>query len=89
VACKTGLPYLQFALMSRSSKLKMEAVVSSIMSVNFYYATRLHVPEDTTLHSHRHENIASQQRKLFCSTQPWVLQVIIPHTRDSAILSLS
>jgi hypothetical protein len=81
--------YLQLVLMAHSSYLKMEAVGSSITSVNFCHATRLRIPEDTTLHGHRHESIASQQRKLFCTRQLRLLQVIVPDSRESAIPSLS
>jgi hypothetical protein len=42
-----------------SSTLKMEATCSSEMSVDFYRTTRIYVPEDTTLHNHRCENLKS------------------------------
>jgi hypothetical protein len=39
------------------STLKMEAMCSSETSVNFYQATRHRIPEDTSVHSHRCENL--------------------------------
>jgi hypothetical protein len=35
----------------------MEAVHSSETSAKFYQTTRRHIPEDSTLHSHRRENL--------------------------------
>jgi hypothetical protein len=37
--------------------LKIETVLSSEMSVDFYPASRHHIPEDSTFHSHRCENL--------------------------------
>jgi hypothetical protein len=39
--------------------LKMEAVRSSKMSMNFYQTTRCYILEDITLHSHHFENFIS------------------------------
>jgi hypothetical protein len=35
--------------------MKMEAVRSSEIPVNFYKTTRYHIPDDNTLHCHSHE----------------------------------
>jgi hypothetical protein len=42
-----------------SSTLKMEAVLSSEISVNFYHVIRRHIPEDSTLGNHNRENLKS------------------------------
>jgi hypothetical protein len=42
-----------------SSTLKMEAICSSETSVETQRNTRCHIPEDDTLHNHRHENLKS------------------------------
>jgi hypothetical protein len=39
--------------------LMMEAVRTSETSVNFNVATRLYIPEDSKLHTHRRENLKS------------------------------
>jgi hypothetical protein len=44
---------------SRNKALKMEAICSSETSVDFRRTTRRYVPEDSTLHNHRCENIRS------------------------------
>jgi hypothetical protein len=43
--------------MTYSSTLKMEAICSSEMSVDFQRATRRYIPEDRNLHNHRRENL--------------------------------
>jgi hypothetical protein len=50
-----------FTLVSCSaySALKLEAICSSEMSVDFQRATRRYIPEDRTSHSHRCENLNS------------------------------
>jgi hypothetical protein len=40
-----------------SSTLKMKAIRSSEMSVDFYRTTQAYIPEDSTLHSHLCENL--------------------------------
>jgi hypothetical protein len=47
---KCGSFYLVIICLTYSSILKMKAVHSSEMSVNFYLTTRCHIPEDRTLH---------------------------------------
>jgi hypothetical protein len=42
-----------------SSTLKMEATRSYEQSVNFYQTTWRHIPEDSTLHKHRRQNLKS------------------------------
>jgi hypothetical protein len=51
-----------------SSTLKMETVHE--ISVNFYWATLCHIPEDGTLHSHHHDNLRSNQGVL-CLEVVW------------------
>jgi hypothetical protein len=46
---------LLVAFLAYFSTLKMDAIFSSEMSVNFYYTTGRHIPEDSILHSHRPE----------------------------------
>jgi hypothetical protein len=41
------------------STLKMEAIYSSETSVDFQRTTRRYIPEDSTLHNHRSENLKS------------------------------
>jgi hypothetical protein len=41
--------------------VKMEAVHSSEMSVNFSQTTWLRIPADNTLHRHRHGDLTSSQ----------------------------
>jgi hypothetical protein len=51
---------LAFTLVSSSayaSALKMEAIYSSESSVDFQRATLSYIPEDSTLHNHRCENL--------------------------------
>jgi hypothetical protein len=43
--------------LTHSLTLKMETENSSETSVNFYRTIWRHVPQDSTLHSHSHENI--------------------------------
>jgi hypothetical protein len=45
--------------LSISSTFKVETVRSSKISVNVYQTTRRHIPEDSTLHAHRCENLRS------------------------------
>jgi hypothetical protein len=40
--------------------LVMEAVRTSEMSVNIYLTTRQYIPEDSELHTRRHENLKSR-----------------------------
>jgi hypothetical protein len=42
-----------------SSTLKIEAICSSETSVDFQQTTRRYIPEDSTLHNHRCENLKS------------------------------
>jgi hypothetical protein len=42
-----------------SSTLKMEAICSSEMSVDIQRTTRRYIPEGSTLHNHRCENLKS------------------------------
>jgi hypothetical protein len=42
-----------------SSTLKLVAVRSSKISMNFYQTIRRYIPEDSTLHSHRYANLKS------------------------------
>jgi glycyl-tRNA synthetase alpha subunit len=44
--------------------LMMEAVSTSETSVNFYQTTRGNIPEDSHLHTHRHQNLKSHQVRL-------------------------
>jgi hypothetical protein len=47
------------ACLTYSSNLKMEAVFSSEMSVNFYHTAWRHIPENATLRSHHSETLKS------------------------------
>jgi hypothetical protein len=49
-----------------SPTLKMEAICSSEMSVNFQRTTRRYIPEDSTLHNHCCENLKSYRGILYC-----------------------
>jgi hypothetical protein len=46
-----------FACTTCSSMLSIKAICSSETSVNCHQASRRHIPEDHTLHSHRRENL--------------------------------
>jgi hypothetical protein len=39
--------------------LKIEAIRSSETLVNFYWTTRRHIPENSTIHSHSSKNLKS------------------------------
>jgi hypothetical protein len=59
----TCIPWLQPPAYVGSSladfyTLKMEAILSSETSI-YTISTRLHIPEDEILHTHRHENLKS------------------------------
>jgi hypothetical protein len=54
------------SLLSISSNLKMQIVLSSETSVNVYRSTRRHVPRDNTVRSHSCENIRSDKQRI-----PW------------------
>jgi hypothetical protein len=43
----------------------MEAVSSSETLVNIYKTTRRNIPEDSYLHTHRRENLKSDEEKLY------------------------
>jgi hypothetical protein len=71
--------------------LKMEAVSTSEMSVNFYQTTR-HNPEDSHLHTHRRENLEYNQQALlifFFIQSPLPLSLQNYHTTMYNILSHS
>jgi hypothetical protein len=62
------MPWLTACLCACSAYsliLKMEAICSSEMSVNFYQTARHHTPWDGALHSRCHENIRSCN-KIIC-----------------------
>jgi hypothetical protein len=42
----------------------MEAIWSSETSVDFQRTTRRYVPEDSTFHNHRHENLNSYKENV-------------------------
>jgi hypothetical protein len=44
-----------------SSTFKMEAICSSETSVDLHWITRRYIPEDSTLHNHRCENLKSDK----------------------------
>jgi hypothetical protein len=48
-----------FSFSDYSSTLKMEAICSSEISVDFQQTTRRYIPEDSSLHNHRCENLKS------------------------------
>jgi hypothetical protein len=51
--------FLLVACLPYSSTLNTEAARSSEMSVNFCQTTQRNILENSTLHSHRHENLKS------------------------------
>jgi hypothetical protein len=51
------LAFMLICCSSYSSTLKMEAICSSEMSVDFQWSTRRYILEDSTLHNHRCENL--------------------------------
>jgi hypothetical protein len=54
------LCFLSAPFSAYSSTPKTEAVHSSEISVNFYQTTPYHIPEMSTLYSHRRENCKSK-----------------------------
>jgi hypothetical protein len=44
--------------------LMMEAESTSEFSVNFYQTTRLNIPEDSYLHTHRREHLKSHTAEI-------------------------
>jgi hypothetical protein len=53
-----------------SSTLKKEAICSSETSVDFQRTTRLYIPEDSTLHTHRSEDLKS-----YIESRPYIVHV--------------
>jgi hypothetical protein len=53
--------------------LMMEAVCTPETSVNIYFTTRQHIPEDFKLHTRRRENLKSHKFELVHQTQTKVL----------------
>jgi hypothetical protein len=51
--------FFLFVWLTYSSALKMEAVHSSDMLLNFYWIIWLQIPEVIISHSHSHENLSS------------------------------
>jgi hypothetical protein len=48
-------------------KAMMEAANTSETSVNFYQTTECNNPEDSHLHTRRHENLKSDIKYIFCA----------------------
>jgi hypothetical protein len=42
-------------------RVMMEAASTSETSANFYYTSRLNIPENSHLHTHRRENLKSHE----------------------------
>jgi hypothetical protein len=59
------VPYSLIEVYRRFIALMMEAVSTSETSVNFYQTTRRYNPEDSYLHSRRHENLKSYSPLMF------------------------
>jgi hypothetical protein len=66
-----------FTLVSCSayfSTLKMEALCSPETSVDFQRTTRRYIPEDSTLHNHRCENLTSMEE----TVSSWNMAQVLP-----------
>jgi hypothetical protein len=57
--------FLLVGCLAYFSILEIEAVPFSVAYVNFYQTTWRHVPQDNILHSHRRENLQSNEYNIY------------------------